>query len=333
MIGGYYKKLATATTDVQRIEAENASIKGEIKKLEGQLENLKSLQETESEEVTKLVTEKEKGEEEIEKLRLARKQLFEERLILQNEISKQKIEKAKIEAILDNLKLEFAEFSDVKEMIKSSIQELQDNVRKYIVEINSLGPVNMRAIEEFKTINVEFEEMKKKLDRLLEEKAAVIKIVHEVEKKRYDKFMETLNKISENFSNIYKDLMNGTGRLRLEIENDIDSGLIIEASPAGKNIVNLDTMSGGEKTLTSLAFLFAILQLYYSPFYILDEVDAALDKANTKKIVDVVKKYSRTNQFIVITHNDFTIQEADKVFGVSMEDGVSKVFGIELPKE
>ncbi len=118
----------------------------------------------------------------------------------------------------------------------------------------------------------------------------------------------------------------------MEIEDNIDSGLIIEASPEGKKILNLDSMSGGEKTLTSLAFLFAIMQHYSSPFYVLDEVDAALDKANTRKIVNLVKKYSNETQFIVITHNDFTIQEADKVFGVSMESGVSKIFGIEMPR-
>ena len=85
--------------------------------------------------------------------------------------------------------------------------------------------------------------------------------------------------------------------------------------------------------MTSLAFLFSILEYYSAPFYILDVMDAALDKANVKKIVSLVKKYSKDRQFIVITHNDFTIQEADKVFGVSMEDGASKVFGIEMPKE
>jgi chromosome segregation protein len=175
--------------------------------------------------------------------------------------------------------------------------------------------------------------MKKKLDKLLEEKEAVTRTIKEIENKRRDKFTETLGKIAENFSAIYRDLSNGIGRLRLEEENNIDSGLIIEASPPGKNVVNLDAMSGGEKTLTSLAFLFAILQLYSSPFYILDEVDAALDKTNTKKIVDVIKKYSKNTQFIIITHNDFTVQEADKVFGVSIEDGVSKVFGIEMPRE
>ncbi len=333
MIGGYYRKSLTATNDTQKLEAENVLLNQEITDLEEELEKLKSLQQTESEDVTNLQTEKAEEEKEIEEFRALRKQLFEGRLVLQNELSKMKIEKARIDAVMDGLKMEFEEFKDVTEFLDRSVQELQENVRKCIIEINSLGPVNMRAIEEYNTINVEFEEMKKKLDKMLEEKAAVMRISHEVEKKRYDKFMETLNKISENFSNIYRDLMNGTGRLRLEIENNIDSGLVIEASPDVKNIVNLDTMSGGEKTLTSLAFLFGIMQMYSSPFYILDEVDAALDKANTRKIVDVVKKYSKINQFIVITHNDFTIQEADKVFGVSMEDGVSKVFGIELPKE
>ena len=91
-------------------------------------------------------------------------------------------------------------------------------------------------------------------------------------------------------------------------------------------------MSGGEKTLTSLAFSFGVMHYYSAPFYVLDEVDAALDKANTKKISDLVKKYSNVVQIIVITHNDLMIQDSDKVFGVSMEDGVSKVFGIEMPR-
>ena len=126
-------------------------------------------------------------------------------------------------------------------------------------------------------------------------------------------------------------LHGGAGNVRLEEENNISSGLIIEASPAGKKVLNLDAMSGGEKTLTSLAFLFAVMQHYQVPFYVLDEVDAALDKSNTKKIIELIKKYSNDIQFIVVTHNDFTIQEADKVFGVSMESGVSKIFGIEMP--
>jgi len=191
----------------------------------------------------------------------------------------------------------------------------------------------MKAIDEYQMINVEFEELKKKLDGLLEEKEAVLNIVTEVEKRRYEKFMETFTEISVNFLKIYNDMTNGDGLLRLEIDGNIDSGLIIEANPSGKKILNLDSMSGGEKTLTSLAFLFAVMQHYSAPFYVLDEIDAALDKANTRKIDNLIKKYAGTVQFIIITHNDLTISEAEKVFGVSMEGGISKVFGIEMPSQ
>lgn len=251
--------------------------------------------------------------------------------MLQNIIGRAKIEKAKLEANMDNLKTEFEDYKDVEKFFDQSIDELQERVRRCLIEVNQIGPVNLKAIEEFETINVEFEELRKKLDGLLEEKDAVLNIVQDVEKRRYDKFMETFTGIGQNFSRIYKDLSGGDGLLRLEIEGNIDSGLVIEANPSGKKILNLDAMSGGEKTLTSLAFLFAVMQHYASPFYVLDEIDAALDKANTKKIDNLIKKYSKEVQFIVITHNDLTIAEADKVFGVSMEGGVSKVFGIDMP--
>ncbi len=333
MIGGYYRKMRSFSEDVGRLQHEIAMLEAENEKAEEEMGALKAKEEKESEEVTLLQSRRDATEKELDGLRKNRKGVYEERLRLQSAISKLRIEKAKLDAEVDNIRLEFQEFSDIIEFLELPADELQANIRNCIIEINKLGPINMRAIEEYGTISVEFGEMRKKLDTLLEEKESVIKIIQEVETKRRGKFMETLNKISENFSVIYQDLAGGAGQLRLEEENNIDTGLIIAASPAGKNVINLDAMSGGEKTLTSLAFLFAIMHLYSSPFYILDEVDAALDKANTKKIIDVVKKYSKTNQFIVISHNDFTIQEADKVFGVSIEDGVSKVFGIELPRE
>ena len=113
----------------------------------------------------------------------------------------------------------------------------------------------------------------------------------------------------------------------------LEAGIDIVARPPGKKLTSLSLMSGGEKTLTALGFLFAIQQYHASPFYILDEVDAALDKVNVKKITEFIKKYSRKTQFIVITHNDLTIREADNVFGVSMENGVSKIFSIKMPDE
>jgi len=334
MIGGFYHKREGAvsySSEISKLEEEIEKLEKEIENLDMELEKLKKMEKAESDEVVKLQETKAAMEKSMEESRPKRRGIYEERIILQNNITKLKIEKAKSEATISNLTLEFEDFKDVKEFLKLSEDELKERVRQYIIEINRLGPVNMKALEEYKTINVEFEELKKRLDKLLEEKDAIMKIVDEVEKRRYDKFMETMNIIAENFTRIYTDLTGGTGLIRLEIENNIDSGLVIEASPIGKKVINLDAMSGGEKTLTSLAFLFAIMQHKQAPFYVLDEIDAALDKTNTKKITNVIKKYSKDVQFIIITHNDITITEADKVFGVSISEGVSKVFGIDMP--
>lgn len=329
MIGGFYKK---KKSEVPQLLSENKKLEEEIAHLEQELEEKKTKQEEESKEVTALQTERTEREKQLEDERKKRKKLLEERLALQNIISRKKVEKAKIEASVDNLKIEMQDFADVEGFIKAPQEELQKIVQDTLVEINRIGPVNLKALEEFDVVNVEFEELKKKLDRLLEEKEAISRVVDEISKKRYEKFMETFNEISEHLARIYNDLSGGEARLRLEEDDNIESGLVIEANPSGKKILNLDSMSGGEKTLTSLAFLFAVMQHYSAPFYILDEVDAALDKANTKRILNLVKKYSKHIQFIVITHNDLTISEADKVFGVSMEEGVSKVFGIDMPR-
>ncbi len=335
MIGGFYKKrkgIQSFSGEIAKLEEENSRMFGDIGELENELVKLRGAQQEESKEVAKLQELKTQEEQALEDLRKRRKDLYEERLNLQGKISRMRIDQARLEATMDNLKIEFEDYKEVTEYFKQSQEELQERVRSLLIEINRLGPVNMKAVEEFNTINVEFEELKRKLDRLLEEKDAVIKVVREIETRRYDKFMETFSGINKNFGRIYNDLTGGAGELRLEVENNIDSGLIITANPSGKKILNLDSMSGGEKTMASLSFLFAIMQHYASPFYVLDEIDAALDKANTKKVANGIKKYSKNVQFIVITHNDFTISEADKVFGVSMEDGVSRVFGIDISK-
>ena len=144
--------------------------------------------------------------------------------------------------------------------------------------------------------------------------------------------MTAFERVNENFKNIFNELTGGEGSLELEVPDDIRSGLIIKARPKGKKALNLDSMSGGEKTLTALSFLFAVQRYKPAPFYILDEIDAALDKINTKKISELISNQSKNAQFIVITHNDTTMRLADNVYGVSMEDGVSKVMGIKMPE-
>ncbi|MBU5557657.1 MAG: AAA family ATPase, partial [Candidatus Aenigmarchaeota archaeon] len=163
------------------------------------------------------------------------------------------------------------------------------------------------------------------------ERDRVIGIIADIEGRRKSSFMTTLTAIAEQFKIIYNDLTGGEGNLKLEDPENIESGLLIEACPPGRKVLNIDAMSGGEKTMTALAFLFAIQRFRAAPFYVLDEIDAALDKPNTKKMVDLIKKYSDRAQFIVISHNDSTVAAADCVYGVSMEDGESKLVGIRMP--
>ncbi len=330
MIGGFLaRKNLTQSASIGHIQEEMNKLTAEITNGETGVEKLKDHLEDEGEEMIKLQQSAGQDEKLLDELRKKRKDLYEQRLRAQGDVGKKKIEKARLEATFDNMKLEVKGHEGIV-IIKGSLEELEEKARRCIIEINKLGPINMKALDEYGTLNVEYEELKKKLDKLLEEKDAIMTVVHDVEKKRYDKFMETMNSINKNFAQIYMDLTGGEGRLRLEEDNNIISGLLIEASPSGKKILNLDSMSGGEKSMTSLAFLFAILQHFASPFYVLDEVDAALDKANTKRVMSLVKRYSSSIQFIVISHSDTTIAEADKVYGVSMENGISKVFGIDL---
>ncbi len=341
MVGGFYKRKPKTSVqgidyerEISNLEEEDIALEKEISELENELSKAKSEEKEESEEVKKLQQKLKDKEKKLDDIRSSRKEQFDQRSVLQSTVNEKKIEKAKVEAEYDNIKTDYDEIMKAIKVkisfIDSPVVDLEKMVRDTVIEINRLGPVNMKAIDEFQTLNTEFGEMRSKLNKLIEEKEAVEKVVVEIEKKRYDKFMETMNEISKNFSKIYYDMMNGSARLRLEEEGNIESGLILEANPRGKRILNLDAMSGGEKTMTALAFLFAVMKYFSAPFYILDEIDAALDKVNTKKIDVLVQNYSKEVQFIVISHNDATIASADNVIGVSMDQGVSKIVGIDL---
>ena len=218
-----------------------------------------------------------------------------------------------------------------EETYDMAVEILEAKIRECMEKIQRLGPINQKAIVEYEEIKKSYEELKRKVDRLSEERERVLKMIEDIETHRKETFLRTLYAVSREFRQVFAELMGGEGRLRLE-EGDLDeAGLLIEASPKGTKILNIDSMSGGEKTMTALAFLFAVQRIRPAPFYILDEIDAALDKPNTKKITEFIIKHSNNSQFIVISHNEATIQSADCVYGVSKEDGESKIVGIRMP--
>jgi len=197
--------------------------------------------------------------------------------------------------------------------------------------LQNLGAVNFKAIEQYENFRKDFDEYKKKYEKILEEKKAVLEMIEKIEEKRREIFNKCLQEVSQHFNEVFNKMTKGTASLGLENPMDLESGLAIQVNPAGKMLLNIDSLSGGEKTLTALAFLFAIQKYRPAPFYILDEVDAALDKENSRRVAELIKELSKNEQFLMITHNDETIKFGDRVYGVTMEAGESKILGLEMP--
>jgi chromosome segregation protein len=264
-------------------------------------------------------------------LRDKRKRSQEKKINFEIELNRLGIEKARMETELDTATKDIQQYGEMT-YLDEKLASLEDLIRKIEKELATIGLVNLKSIEEFDKFRTEFDEYKAKYEKILEEKKAVLDMIMKIEEKRKEVFLKCLREISNEFNNIFVKMTNGTASLELENPQNIESGLLIRASPRGKNVLNLDSMSGGEKSLTALAFLFAIQNYRPAPFYVLDEIDAALDKENSRIVAELIKKLSKDNQFIVITHNDHTIRFGDRVYGVSMIDGESKIMGIELPK-
>jgi chromosome segregation protein len=339
MVGGFYfksKAIAKATEIDEylklkgRLEEEIKSFEKEIGEFEGKLKIYGESAETrELVDAGKLKVD---SEQELDSLRQKRKLCYENRLSVQTELNKLKILKAKIDADLENVRIEIQQYGEIKPVAKS-IRGMESEIRESEQELLSLGAVNFKAIEQYDKFRTEFDEYKKKYEKILEEKKAVLDMMEQIEQRRREVFYKCLQDVSKRFNDMFLKMTGGSASLSLENPLDLESGLMIQANPGGKMLLNLDSMSGGEKSLTALAFLFAVQEYRPAPFYILDEIDAALDKENTKKIADLIKLLSKGAQFVVITHNDTTIKYGDRVYGVTMESGESKIIGLELPKE
>jgi len=342
MIGGYYIKthpkfIETSTKDeIEKYLNMRRSLENEVAALKEDVVNLeKNLKKYAVDEETRELIDLEKlrvaSEREVDELRDRRKKSQERKINLEIEINRLNIEKTRIETELEGVAKELNQYGEMV-YIDDKLHVLEDQIRKIERELASIGLVNLKAIEEFDKLKTEFDEYKARYEKILEEKKAVLDMIQKIEEKRKEVFYKSLNEVSKEFNNIFVRMVSGTASLQLEDPQNIESGLSIRASPRGKNLLNLDSMSGGEKSLTALAFIFALQKHRPAPFYVLDEIDAALDKENSKIVADLVKGLSKDYQFIVITHNDTTIRNGYRVYGVSMIGGESKIMGLELPK-
>jgi len=215
-----------------------------------------------------------------------------------------------------------------------AVEELQEKADRMKKRLENLGEVNPTAIEAFT-------EMKKRYDFIVEQKTdlvnakdSLLKTIEEVEATANQKFLETFNQVRENFQKVFKTLFTEDDQADLVLEdpeNLADSGIDVIAKPKGKRPSSLTQLSGGERTLTATALLFAIYLIKPAPFCILDEVDAPLDDANVGKFTNMIRQFSDNSQFIIVTHNKMTMSTVDVIYGVTMQEpGVSKPVSVDF---
>ncbi len=204
-------------------------------------------------------------------------------------------------------------------------------------QVKNLGPINLLAYSEFEEEKERFEFLNGQRNDLIESEKDIIKTIEEINQTAQIQFMETFEKIRTNFINIFRGLFNpgDEADLRLEAEVDpLEAKIEIVAKPKGKRPTSIELLSGGEKTLTATALLFAIYLVKPSPFCIMDEVDAPLDDANIDRFSKIIRDFSSSTQFIVVTHNKRTMEAADTLYGVTMqEEGISKLVSVRFNED
>ena len=203
-------------------------------------------------------------------------------------------------------------------------------------EIKGLGNVNVNAIEDYKELSERHAFLSEQHEDLLKAEEALVKIIEELDKGMRAQFREQFARIQEEFDKAFKQLFGG-GRGTLELVEDediLDAGIRIIAQPPGKKLQNMMQLSGGEKSLTAIALLFAIQNLKPSPFCLLDEIEAALDESNVDRYAGYLHKLTKNTQFIIITHRRGTMNVADRLYGITMQEkGVSALVSVNLLEE
>jgi chromosome segregation protein len=337
--------VAVKQKEINRQKMELKSLTRDSEETEEELKKiLQDLDENES-----LVEEKENQEKELYE---RAQKLFEEKNHLQDQekavetdilglqheirsheerINQLNIKKAEINARIDSLKEELEEFKAI-EPIPGTFEQIKEKLDRSQSRLSQIGNVNMRALEIYDKVKEQVGLIEERVQVIEQEKEKIQKIIQEIDKKKRKSFNTTLDKVNELFTRNFSQLSK-KGQVFLDLENKkepFEGGLNIILKVARGKYFDVSSLSGGEKTLVALSLIFAIQE--YNPycFYIFDEIDAALDKHNSERLAALVKKHMTSGQYIIITHNDALISEASTLYGVSMQENISKVISLKV---
>lgn len=249
----------------------------------------------------------------------------------EEKIQNNKIELAQLDAQIGSLKDELKDFDGV-EVLKIPSAQAKDRLQKAQFRIAQLGSVNLRALEVFDQVVEQVRLIEEKVQTVENEKENILKIIEEIDRKKRKAFLVTLKEVNEIFTRNFSQLSQ-KGEVTLELEdkkNPFDGGLNIVVRFSRGRIFDITSLSGGEKTMIALSLIFAIQEYKPYSFYIFDEIDAALDKKNSELLAGLIKRYMKTGQYIIITHNDTLISEATTLYGVSMQENMSKIVSMKV---
>lgn len=246
--------------------------------------------------------------------------------------------KLQLAGMKERLNVEFKivleDILDEDRTTETPVEELQEKADRMKKRLENLGEVNPTAIEAFEEMKKRYEFIVGQRDDLVNAKQSLLQTIAEVETTANQKFLETFNRVRENFQKVFKTLFTEDDQCDLVLENPdnlAETGVDIIAKPKGKRPSSIGQLSGGERTLTATALLFAIYLIKPAPFCILDEVDAPLDDANVGKFTNMIREFSNNSQFIIVTHNKTTMSAVDVIYGVTMQEpGVSKLVPVDF---
>jgi len=322
---------AEISDELKKIRVEIKEKEGLMKELEGEVLAKEKAIETEKKKTALLSDEKERLDKRTDK---AEKELGVESgktRKIELRLNEFAIEKSRVEVRQNDLAEEFKQFEGTTQLSEKHVDDLKERLIVVEKRLTDIGAVNMKAVDNFNDLKKEVEDIQVKANKLAEERLAVLDMIDKIEVKRTSVFFECFNEINKNFQDMFLKFFNGEGNLALsEPDKPLESGLLIDAKQKAGKLQNIDSMSGGEKTLTALAFMFAI-QLYKpAPFYAFDEADAALDKENSLKMGNLIEMIAEKSQFIAVTHNDVITKKADQIIGVARTKDNSSVIGLRL---
>jgi chromosome segregation protein len=330
------REMERIKSSLRQLVGNEEELKGEISGFKNSIEEKNVIlngkrkeEEVLTERFRKLISERDELQKNVRDKQIELSQQQNKTYNIEQDVNNLKIEEAKFNAEFENLKIELEGFEGI-EKIKTNREALVERLLRTQEILSGIGSVNLRSLEVYDSVKKEYDSIKEKMIIIEGEKQNILDVIKEIDIRKKKTFLKTFNALNEIFSRNFAEL-NSKGQVSLEIENKqepFESGVNVVLKTGHGKYFDVASLSGGEQTLVALSLIFAIQELKPYPFYLLDEIDAALDKRNSEKLAVLLKKYMEKGQYIVTSHNDDIILNATNLYGVSMNDGVSKVISL-----